>query len=284
MRIGNFIKIIMLLVIALATFEAHAICQEPPGFAKNKAEAIEKGFVFWNGSYLEPPYVFSCHGLALYLNDVELVKAPEWPPYDYRVNVDPGIPDVTEESTWEDIENNVDSRDAHWRRKVRYLYQHYPAEEAKKLIITYFRSLPFMKSVEPESENSSLLVICENSGHKRLVDVGKMEIGPPPTWEEMVALLDQRKSFLEERLLKGDCYFFFEGGSYITFGERKAARILPEAVRILRSMVSFEEKRRRLVELEILPKASKTFDGLITGFQADRSLDQRIAELEGLLK
>lgn len=280
MNSARFARILSFSIMALAAFTLFAFAEQPPGFGINKGNQIERGFVFWKGTYIEPPYVVARYGLALYINDIELEKAPPWPPYDYRVDKDPGMPHLTEKNTWEDLEDTVDSRNAHWRRKLRYLYQHLDPEEARKSMVDYFRKVPFVKSAELESEDSPILVVKELSGRRHRVDIGKIEVNAPPTKEEMINSVDRKKSHLEERLMKGDCYFFFGGGSYISFAERKAARVLPEAIRVLRSNKSIDEKRKRLQELEIVPPESKAFDELITGFKAASSLDGRAADLE----
>ena len=284
MRILRFGAVRALLMIGLTALAVSAYAEEPPGFGINVGKEISRGFVFWNGSYIEPPYVISRIGLALHINGVELEKSPPWPPYDYRVGEDPGMPDVTASSTWENMEDADDPRDVHWRRKLRYAYQTYGPEEARTVMIEYLRQLPFVASAEPESEASPVIVVREVSGRERLVDIGEIEIGPPLTKEEMIALVDQKKSHLEERLLKGDCYLFFGGGSYISFGESKAARILPDAITILRSGVTYEEKRVKLEELGILPRETDAFYELIDNFEASSSLDDRLEALAGRIE
>jgi len=284
MSTARLIRIGFLLLIALVAFEADVLAEEPPGFGVNKGDKIENGFAFWKGTYLEPPYVISRRGLALYINNVKLEKAPEWPPYDHRVTRDPGMPNVTEKSTWEDINDSKDSRNAHWRKKLVYLHHKYDEQKAKSLMIKYFENLPFVKSVEPHPRHPDAVIITELSGRQQPVGIGKVTVGPPPTKEEMIASVDKKKTHLEKRLKAGDCYFFFGGSSYVTFGKGKAAKVLPDAVQVLKSALPIAEKRKKLAELEVLPPESKAFDEIITTFKGSALLDKKISELQQEVK
>lgn len=240
---------------------------------------VESGFVFFEGRYIEAPYSVSRRGTGVFINSVMVKKWTEWPLPDFTVEDDPGQPQgLTEDSNLDDI------RTGHAARKYRYLHQHFPEEIAVKKMAEYYARLPFVETVVPERPGHfGTLVIAMKNGDLELVDVTR----PPPdsvssghlTQQDVINSLEEARRDYEDRLEKGDCFFFFAKGAELSFGKAKAARDLRLITEILRSKRADGAKIALLERLSVLPPADDVFYSLATEFQAADQLVKRIDAL-----
>ena len=98
---------------------------------------VTNGFLFVDGVYFEPHYIFQRKGYALYVNDALISPSNQWIHLltDLREDVDPELPSgLTRESKFADI---VERDKPRWKgflsKKYRYLFQNFPREEAIQL-------------------------------------------------------------------------------------------------------------------------------------------------------
>ena len=122
-------------------------------FGISKSEELNSGFVFFDGKYIDAPYVVERKGLGLFINDVMLEDYSNfWPIKEPEVITDDfELPeDLNENSSFEDIEDSDNPQNSHWIRKQRFLFNKYPEDIAKQKMLEYFKSLPFVSNV---SEN-----------------------------------------------------------------------------------------------------------------------------------
>jgi hypothetical protein len=254
-----------------------------------EGKPVDSGFVFLKGAYLEKPYVVSRRGRTIYINNQPIYQWDRWPLPDLRVDQDPGLPQgLNETSAFEDLRDRANPMNGHSARKLRYLYQHFPADIAMQKMAEYYSQLPFVQSVtRVRPDCPDILRIRTKSGKEILCGITQ---GPPDSafsWrftnKDLVQSLNQGRLQYENRLKMGDCYFLFGNCEQISLGTRKAARDLGLIVQVLRSPRPKEEKVALLQRMEFLPPPSRgrlqRFDALLDNFQAPPSLEERIAEL-----
>lgn len=263
------------LLILVGAFGCEALAQGQEG----GSEEITSGFVFHNARYVEAPYRVEVRDLAVFINGIEVRRKPKWPPRDLRVPDDPGLPvGVTREAGLAALDT-VRGQDGspHMGLKVRYLYQHFPKEEARERIVGYFRSLPYLRSVE--AVHDYVLKLEDYYGASRLVDISYVEVAPPPTREEYERLAEKAKENIALSLEKGYCIFYFEDGQLL-ISAIKAARVLPNAVRTLSdASLDAQAKKEILEQLGILREDNLWNEILIGNFKTNPQLDQRLMML-----
>lgn len=240
---------------------------------------VESGFVFREGRYIEAPYLVESRDLTVFINGIQVTRRLKWPPKDLRVEEDPGMPvDVPMEAGLAALDTVRGANGSpHMSLKVRYLNQHYPAEEARAMIVRYFESLPYIKSVR--AVHGCVLELEDHFGETRLVDISHHELQPPPTLEEYEAAVEDQKNAIIQRLMKGRCILYF-GSTEISFSGIKAAAVLPRAMEALSdATLDVESKKAVLEELGIIRNGDTLRDTMIRNFRSNRQLDDRIEQL-----
>ena len=81
-------------------------------FGVTKGDPVETGFLFMDGRYIDAPYIVERRGVDIYINDLLVERGPEYPPFDYRVDIDPGAPPADLFPT--DVQPGVNARDSYW--------------------------------------------------------------------------------------------------------------------------------------------------------------------------
>jgi hypothetical protein len=234
--------------------------------------------VFLDGRYLDAPYTVSRRGTGIYINDAHLRDYGRWPPFKFdEVAEDPGVPPgLTKDSSFDDMK--IPGKTDAWNcRKFRWLMAHYALDEARRRYMEYVKSLPFVKNVGPLEHE---MVMVETFNGKKVGLSLTHRAYTPPTKEMVVQDVDRSRSYLEDRLAKGDCFFFFTQGPEISCAEAKAARDLGLIAEILRSARPKEEKALLLQRVGLLPGAAfGSLEKFLTNFQASDQLHRRITAL-----
>lgn len=254
-------------------------------FGEKEGASIQAGFVFRDGRYVDLPYRVSRRGLAVFINDVMVREPIKWPPRNVTVELDPGVPNALDEgSSLDDIENKKDPYEAAWHRKYRFVMQHFAQDQALEEMTKWFESLPFVESVS-RKPGSSIIRVRTKDGQERNYGVFR----PPepgfgilrsPNREDVLAEAEGRRREMEKKLLAGNCFFSFSRGGELLFSAPKAVHVLPEAVAVLASEKSKEEKLFELQQLNILPpQYPEGWETMATGFRASPQLEQRIQAL-----
>ena len=252
-------------------------------FGEKQGEPINSGFVFEDGTYVDAPYVISRRGVDIYVNDVKAATPVRWPPMDYD-DKKPEMPKgLTKNSTFEDLEDRNMPGESLDRKMVRWLLRHHDEDEAKKLIIEYYKSLPFVKDVKPatdvvDARNTVSISTWDGKGN-RFMAIGGY-VYRPSTPEHSLKTLEKVCARMEDRLKKGECIFLFSDSGELAFGSRKAAMDLPAIVRTLRSDKPKDQKIKELQNLTLLPPSfPEKWEVLVTGFSASSQLDERVKQL-----
>jgi len=117
-------------------------------FGTEEGKPVDKGFVFFDGRFLEPPYTVTRRGLAFYINNIRVWDCPiEYPEGDQE----PDLPsDMSKDWNFDNLQlagpNNV-----RWDlRECRWIESHFGPEEAERRITDFYQRRPLGKSVQAE--------------------------------------------------------------------------------------------------------------------------------------
>ncbi|MCX5647476.1 MAG: hypothetical protein NTX40_00015 [Planctomycetota bacterium] len=294
---------------AAADLEASAV--RALGVVEGKP--IDTGFVFVDGCYVEAPYTVSRRGRQISINGILIYQWAEWPLMDRHVREDPGPPPKEYENmkSFNDVlasDSMAEWLNCHLERKRRYLYEHFPEEEAKKKMLEYYRQCPFVASVNVPAEGP--VEIVTKSGKKENMTTTPPLPHMPGHWDfgaqDVLRGLEDWRNLLTRFLSENETRFFF-GVPFQAYGTEISPRgyyptswqrpgDLKLMVEILTSARSEAEKIELLGRLEFLPSpnagkflhpvfaalAAETkghYETLIRNFRPSAQLAERIAEM-----
>lgn len=246
-------------------------------FGIMQGKPVDKGFVFFDGQYLDAPYVVTRKGLAIFINDKMIVPPIPWPQKQRPSgDVDPQMPpEITRgTSLYDDVLTD------YLDQKAAYFVRHYAPEEERDLMEQVLRSLPCFKEVELDPRDPHILRVTTFRGETcNFVLVSLRGRKLKFDKESVLRRVEGWHEYFEDGLREGDCYFFSQG-SWITLGGRKDAQQLAEIVKTLRSSRP-ENVKFREVQRAGLPVDEEDFRNLVTNFSASRQLEKRLEELTG---
>lgn len=231
-------------------------------FGEKTSKPINSGFVFYDGQYIDMPYSVSQKGLGTFINDVRVDRPliPQWPMPDPGIPEDPGLfpqmKSLSKDTSFDEFDKLDEESGWHTGRTTRYLLQHFTQEEVTKRMIEYYRSLPFVKNVIMLDSCSFHLETF--SGEERNIDVSPPEKGSQFYWmaikapskEELLPKLEDAYSYQEKELKSGECTFFFSNGQEFSLSPERVFSTLPNAIDVLKSDMTYDEKIDKLKELD----------------------------------
>lgn len=236
----------------------------------SKGEPISKGFVFKNGKYVSAPYVVDRRGLDIYIGDELMSKGPEWPPYDFRVNEDPGAPPAGT-SPIDSIPPGIDGRDTYWAKKARYVFQHNGEQAAREIMVELYRSCPKLARVDWDQNDAVYCVVVDSSGKSRrlVLAVDRRNCEPPRSNEQLVAAAEETRKLYETYLTKDAGIFNADGSEAIVSQESALA-----AIQVLMSAATTDDKIKALHSAPVrIPTGLSR--RVVAGFAPDSELSQR---------
>jgi len=130
-----------------------------------KGEPIETGFVFWENRFIEGPYVVERRGLDILVNGTCVRRGPQYPPYEYAVEKDPGEPPPGSSPIGDSPES--DPRDNYWSRKWRYLLGRFGHTEAQKQILVLCRRSPDCLAIYPDPGGRPNMFVFETKSAEK---------------------------------------------------------------------------------------------------------------------
>jgi len=236
-----------------------------------KSEPIDRSFVFVEGKYVKAPYVVERRGVDIYINNVLIVKGPEWPPYDYRVNEDPGDP-PSGTSPIDPVPAGADGRNTYWALKTRYVFQHYDKQAAQQMMLEIYRKCPTFASVDWKPTDPDFVEVKDQTGRARLlelaVDLDYMQA--PPSNEQVVESVEISRKCYEGVLSSGDVCLFRFAGAEVIISQDPALR----TVSILLSSQTRGDKAKAL-SAEGISIPSDLAERVVRGFETDTQLLER---------
>ncbi len=271
MRRLEWLAVVVLAFIAAVLYAGTAV----EDLGVTKGEPIETGFLFVDGKYIDAPYVVERRGVDIYVNDVLVQRGREYPPYDYRVETDPGDPPA-DIPPFGPIPKGVDGRgrDTYWSKKARYLVQHYDETTACEMLIAVYRKSPFIKevTVSPDAPDVLILVDQEGNSHNMFFTTWSKLGKPPRTQEEILKEAEDSRLLWESRL-KGatNTTFIKSGGGLVGLAGENA-------VGVINALLTTKTKDERLEGFESVlnsKTSAKWLQDMVGGFQANPQLAQR---------
>ena len=245
-------------------------------FGINHGEPINKGFLFYEGRYIEAPYVVERRGLEIYINDVLMLEGCEWPRYDLRIDKDPGDPPAGVEKPWERPASG-DVRDNYWSRKWRYLEQHFDRKTAlQKMKEAYAKSDIFTDVRSGGREGWFILTDLQGKEKGVFYHDPKSLFGGgrPLSREKLLMYYEETKQFYETMLKRDIMLLKLRGGEKYVTGKRA-----DDMIRILLGKGSPEEKIKKLESIHVLtPGADHGFRSIVHNFKATDQLKKRFAD------
>ncbi len=285
--------LLLLTLVAMILHVTPAGGQESSGFGTFRGEPVDRGFVFWEGRYLDAPYSVDRVELAVHINGIQVTQPLPWPPeVRYRFDHDPGFPaGLTRQSTLEEALRIREPGGLLFdTAKQWYLFTHHPYDEAYERVTDYYRNLPCVRDMY--RDENGIWVLESFQGEIRRIQFGGSRMrmvsemyGPDgtgsPSRDEYVERVEALRQRYERRLEKGDCFFLFSGADEIAISEERAAVLLPEALSVLRSSsLSAAAKQEELVSLGVLPReTSGLCERFVAGFETSSQLDVRLESL-----
>jgi len=241
-------------------------------YGVQEGKPIDAGFVFFDGRYIEAPYVVARKGLCVFINET-LVFRHAGPVAVLPGDVDPQLPpDLTKDTSIYDK-----SFTDYIRRKVAYVQKHFTREEEIKIMEQVYRGLPCVKEAHLDPEVPTILHITTFRGESDPIGLDPPRRKVPQDKASILAQVEGvRKNHYEERLQKGDCFFLFDQGGHITFGAGTVAEKLLRITEILRSQEPTDVKVKKLQQAGMPDLTSGSFAKLITHFSASSQLEDRL--------
>jgi hypothetical protein len=189
---------------------------------------IHSGFFFWEGKYVEPPYVVERKGGDILINGIVVSPSPPWPPRDFSIQDDPGEPPP-----------GIGPRDRYWRRKWHYLSSQMKVVEARQRMIgTYKKATTFDTNVGPDGRVTLTEHETGDEIPVGLTDSWKMAIQDKQTW---LKNRESKRDYYERFLRHGDVLSLFRSGEMILGGK--------EAITLLEVLLSDRSQSEKITSL-----------------------------------
>lgn len=161
-------------------------------FGIKKGEPIDNGFFFWNGRYVEPPYIVESRGLDIYINNIRVQNGPLWaPPPPSSTPSDPGDPPA-----------NVLLYDKYWRDKWKYLVANNTRSKARELLASVYRTVKDVKEVCYSPQCPDFFIITDHNNKSWNIDFGTY--GFRPSSKNDLLISRDKMMYRYERLLRLD--------------------------------------------------------------------------------
>lgn len=248
-------------------------------YGTTSSAPVHTGFVFIDGEYIDAPYVVTRKGLALAING-RIIQPPSGvsrtaTTVPTSLPTDPAVPpDIDRETS----KYNPFLRD-YLVAKFAYIRSRYSGQEQRRLLREAYAALPCVEQSQLDPQNPEVLLVTWSDGKAdRVLLVSPKRMPAKLDRESVLHRLEAQRSMYEDRLRKGDYYFFFIAGGELTGPASGAAMILPQLVPILCSNDTIEEKVQKAQAMEI--KLDRDMlEMMAMSFSASSQLDERIARL-----
>ncbi len=242
-------------------------------FGVTEGEPIDSGSVFVDGRYIDAPYVVTRRGLGVLVNGVLVDRWAAWPiktPPHRRCR--PAAPGQ-HQSEHVDVRRVRQGVPA---QKIAYVQKHCDVDDEARIMEQVYRDLPMVKEAHVDPQTGGLYVETYDGEFKGIIGLRAPRRKGPTTKEEVLAAVETKRAYLEKGLQRGGARLFFASGSEASMGDAR----LGQAVPILRSAASTEEKLAQLVRAGILHPEDCRQDGLfirfVRGFVASPQLEARL--------
>ncbi len=238
-------------------------------FGISRGKPIKTGYLFWEGRYVDVPYVVSRRGLAIFINDIQIRGPANWPPPEHEKisgEINPEVPDISRMAS----HYKSEKMNRYIWLKRHYIWKHYEGQEAEDRYAAALKALPCVKDSRRDGDHIELLLY--NGEELPLGLVHPPHRPKPPTKKEMLNRWEgARESY--ERRLKAGCKFWSRGHG---MSVRPSLSMLRKLVAITSSSLH-EATKFELVNRECgLGVGPDEFPEIVRNFQATPQLLERI--------
>lgn len=249
-------------------------------FGTTRGQPVDQGFVFFDGQYIEAPYIVARKGLAIFVNETMLdppnVKWPPPQPNPEYGAFDPELPASISRNTISWDSELID----YIRAKNAYIVTNRDAQDIPHLKLALYKTLPNVNGAEfDNATHPTLITVTWSDGR-----VDNILIHPPtrkPITLDRDAILErlnENRQNYEDNLKSGSGYLLFSKSGRIAIGSASARTKLPRLIEILRSEKTDEEKFAELHKAGWVGITPTTCAKLVTNFSASPQLEQRLDE------
>jgi len=240
---------------------------------KKTGNPIDTGYVFVNGKYIEKPYVVTRLDDKIYINDEKITALKK--KRKNKMKKPDGFHNITKTNTFEDLNVSDNRADRIDLKMCRWIAHNYEKTKAEELIIDYYENIPFVKHAVVSGE---LLYVSTWSDCDRTIWLSTLS--PLYNINEKRKNGEETRKRFEIRLQKGDCFYLFDKGGEISFGAKKAEKVLPEFIKIMTGDYTQEQKIEGLQKLTILPPDfPEAWLCIVTNFSVSNQLKKRLEEM-----
>jgi len=281
-----YVNIILVLIIACFSTYAEDLASQNlhiDEFGESNGPPIKTGFVFYEGEYLDIPYIVSRKGVAIFINE-KMIEAPmQWPVEPHPSgDINPDIPcEITKETS---LYDEIFKR--YIRDKVAYIQKHHTPEEERKIMERVYRNMPFIKEAKLDPKYPDILMVTTYKGEVDPLGLCQPRRKGPDfsKKENILKHLEAQRSYYVKNLSRGDVLFLSSKGGRMVIGQNKKEYLLP-LVRILRSRMSNEDKFKAIKKTKWHSHISmENFGEVVTNFQASEQLEKRLKRLPGTVE
>jgi hypothetical protein len=236
---------------------------------------IQSGFVFFDGQYINAPYVVSRQGVAIFINDT-MVEPPRALPDEATASgeTDPPVPLTAGKQTSQYDAATVD----YLKRKVAYAHKNLSSDQEREFMEKAIRSLPSTKTASLDPQDRNVLHVTTHNGEEHPYYLLTPRRRGARNSADVVQQLDQYCDHLETLLKRGAGLFFQADGSRTMLSSRDAAHRLSRIARVLRSDKPVDQKFAEVQAAGLPQVTPESFPSIVTHFAASTQLEARLRE------
>jgi len=245
-------------------------------FGSETGPPVAKGFVFYDGQYLDAPYVVQRKGLAVFLSNKMIIRPLRWPVTVFPGDIDPTMPvEINSETS---IFDEVVSEYLH--QKHAYLRKHKTQDEERRIMEEVFRSLPFIVEARIDKEKSHILHVTTTEGVSFAQSLISMR-GRQVKWdkESVRERVEKQHQHFNNALHKGACYFFSRKGGRTRLSTNSVRNKLPLLIEMLRSGKPEDQIKQEIRQLGINLGNERLVE-LLNNFSASPQLEAQLNDLK----
>ena len=248
-------------------------------------EKTDKGFFFFHGFYVAPPYTVTLHTYAVRVNGIKVsgrywtapedfipVPTRDLPPFEWT-------PERIKNGFYDSgFEEHADQRFRFWKKKYGY-------QVACQMVLDYYRKqLLITKIVMEEEPGLFCFVYYTKAGRSVCIDFGRAkQLDPKVVWERDTKRLEEEADYFRG-VLAGDCTAFCGRGMPLgVLSARRTKQVLPRMHAILIASETRVEEKVRRIEAERLIGDPSTLKALAEAYDYNDTpgLRKRLKELHG---
>ena len=209
-------------------------------------EKTDKGFFFFHGFYVAPPYTVTLHTYAVRINGLKVAVRPWGKPERFRPMLTKEPPPF--EWTAKRLKKgfNRSGFTDHASRRFRFWQREYGHEVACKRVLEYFREQPLITNVHEDSEGRDFCVayrvLTEGKGSQRGVGFGSgAKVDHKEVWKRRTKRLTENADYFRDLLDGGFTLIYGRGYAVLDPFETKKRLPRLHAILIIREALPKEK-------------------------------------------